>query len=106
MHKSKCRNIPVMRKRNYKKIFLYKDNTFTPLQKPFGKKTYSPYRQIRNPAQYYVLKVDEMIKDGITKGRYIETTDNALSDLKQFQDFLHHNFYKYKDYEVTRLPFN
>ena len=36
----------------------------------------------------YVTKLDTMIDDGIMKSTYIETTDNTLKELLQFQDFL------------------
>ena len=40
----------------------------------------------------YVTKMEEMIKNGIQKGVYVETEDNTLRDLKHFQDFLYRNF--------------
>ena len=40
----------------------------------------------------YVTKMEEMIKNGIQKGVYVETEDNTLRDLKCFQDFLYQNF--------------
>ena len=43
-----------------------------------------------------------MTEDGITEGKYIETSDNTLCDLKRFQDFLYRHLYKYKDYEAMR----
>ena len=43
-----------------------------------------------------------MIEDGITESKYIETSDNALCDLKRFQDFLYRHLYKHKDYEAIR----
>ena len=48
----------------------------------------------------YVCKFDKMIEDGITEVKHIETSDNTLCDLKQFQDFLYCHLYKHKDYEV------
>ena len=36
----------------------------------------------------YVTNLDTMIDDGIMKSTYIETTDNTLKELLQFQDFL------------------
>ena len=36
--------------------------------------------------------MEEMIKNGIQKGVYVETEDNTLRDLKRFQDFLYRNF--------------
>ena len=41
----------------------------------------------------YVTKLDTMIDDGIMKGTYVETTDNTLKELSQFQDFLYRNFH-------------
>ena len=44
-----------------------------------------------------------MIKDSITEGKQIETTDNTLCDLKRFiKDCLYCHFYKHKDCEVVR----
>ena len=54
----------------------------------------------------YVCKVDQMIEDGITEDKYIETSDNTLYHLKRFQDFLYRHIYKYKDYEAMRLRSN
>ena len=39
----------------------------------------------------YVTKMEEMIKNGIQKGVYVETEDNTLRDLKCFQNFLYRN---------------
>ena len=33
-----------------------------------------------------------MIQEGIRNGKYIETEDNTLKDLKSFQDFLNRIF--------------
>ena len=41
----------------------------------------------------YVCKVDQMIEDGITEGKYIKTSGNTLGDLKRFQDFLYRHLY-------------
>ena len=40
----------------------------------------------------YVNKLETMIEEGITNGKYIETDDNTLTDLKSFQNFLTQNF--------------
>ena len=40
-----------------------------------------------------------MIEDGITEGKYIETSDNTSRHLKRFQDFLYSDLHKHKDYE-------
>ena len=37
-----------------------------------------------------VCKVDKKIEDGITDGKYVDTTENTLCDLKISQDFLDH----------------
>ena len=50
----------------------------------------------------YVCKVDKIIENGICEGKYIETTDNTLCDLKQSQDFLYRHFHKNRNYEVMR----
>ena len=40
-----------------------------------------------------------MIKNGIAEGKWIETSNNTLSDLRIFQDFLCFPLIKHKDYE-------
>ena len=40
-----------------------------------------------------------MIEDDITEGKYIETSDKILCNLKRFQYFLYRHLYKHKDYE-------
>ena len=40
----------------------------------------------------YVKKLEVMIQECITNGKYIETEDNTLKDLKTFQSFLTRNF--------------
>ena len=40
-----------------------------------------------------------MIDDGTMKGTYIETADNTLKELWQFQDFLYRNFRNYDYYK-------
>ena len=47
----------------------------------------------------YVNKMEEMIKNGIQKGVYVETEENALRDLKRFQDFLYQNFENNEHYK-------
>ena len=89
-----------------KNIYTDKDNTFTSLQKlrknkdivmlSAGKESCTV---ILNKNDYF-CKVDEMIEASIAEGKYIETTDNTLCDLKRFQDFLYFYFYKHKDYEA------
>ena len=34
--------------------------------------------------------------DGIIKGTYVETTDNTLKGVSQFQDFLYRNVHNYE----------
>ena len=46
----------------------------------------------------YVTKLDTMIDGGIMKGTNIETNDEMLKELSQFQDFLYTNFHKYERY--------
>ena len=50
----------------------------------------------------YVKKVNAMISEGISKGKYVETVNNTHTDLKRFQDFLYRNFYKKKYYDGMR----
>ena len=48
----------------------------------------------------YVTKLDAMINHDIMKDTYVETTDNTLKEISQFQDFLYkkfHNCKRYKD---------
>ena len=41
----------------------------------------------------YVQKLEDMIKEGISKGTHEKTDENPLQDLKRFQNFLFRNFY-------------
>ena len=52
----------------------------------------------------YVTKIDTMIDNGIMKGTYVETTDNTLKELLQFQDFLYRNLGIYL-YRNTHMSF-
>ena len=47
-----------------------------------------------------------MNEDGIVDGKYIETTDNTLCDLKRSQKFLFIIIFINKDYEVMLPSFN
>ena len=47
----------------------------------------------------YVSKVNAMISEGISKGKYVETVDSTRKGLKHFQDFLYRHFYKTKYYD-------
>ena len=47
-----------------------------------------------------------MIEDEITEGKYIETSDNTLCDLKRFQNFIFRHLYKHKDYKAMLPRFN
>ena len=42
--------------------------------------------------EVYVEKLEDMIKEGISNGKYTETEDTTLQDLKSFQSFLVRNF--------------
>ena len=55
---------------------------------------------------YYVTKLDTMIDDGIMKVTYVETTDNTLKELSQFQDFLYRNFHNCEGYNDVKLDRN
>ena len=46
------------------------------------------------PREVYISKLETMIEEGISQGKYETTTDCTLSDLKSFQDFLYRNFSK------------
>ena len=41
-----------------------------------------------------------MTEDGITEGKYVETSDNTLLDLTRL--ILYRHLYKHKDHEVMR----
>ena len=47
----------------------------------------------------YVTKLDTMINGDIMNGTFVETTDNTLKELSQFQDFLYRNFHNYERYK-------
>ena len=42
----------------------------------------------------YLNKVNAMISEVISKGKYVETVDSTHKDLNHFQDFLYRYFYK------------
>ena len=44
----------------------------------------------------YVNKVNAMISEGISKGKYVGTVDSTHKDFKHFQEFLYRHFYKMK----------
>ena len=44
----------------------------------------------------YQNKVNNVINEGITEGKYIETVDNTHKDLNPFQDFLYRNLNKHE----------
>jgi len=46
------------------------------------------------PREVYIGKLESMIEEGITQGKYETTTDSTLSDFSFFQDFLYRNFCK------------
>ena len=49
----------------------------------------------------YVKKMQQIINKGIENWVYEKTEDNALQNLKRFQDFLYRNFSKYgKDNDI------
>ena len=48
---------------------------------------------------YYVDKVNAMIDEGISQGKYTETIDNTHKDLEHFQSFLYRHFYNTKYYD-------
>ena len=54
----------------------------------------------------YYKKLETMLKEGIKKGMYKETTDTTLLDFKLFQEFLYCDYKDYKDYEKMRPVYN
>ena len=44
----------------------------------------------------YANKVNAIIREGISKGKYVETVDSTHKDLKHLQDFLYRHFHKTK----------
>ena len=59
------------------------------------------------PMKEYKINLQEMINEGIEKGKYEKTKDNTLSDLKSLQSFLYRNFKDCKNdhfkYETSDL---
>ena len=47
----------------------------------------------------YVMKLQNMIEEGILKGVYEETEDTTLDDLRLFKDFLRRHFQNYEKYD-------
>ena len=62
------------------------------------------------PRTSYNEKLQEMINDGITDGKYRRTSDNTTQDLQSFQSFLYRNFKNCKnenfDYDNVRPTSN
>ena len=90
------------------KVFRDKDNTFkllSRLRKNENIVVISADKQsctvILNKTDY-VNKVNAMISEGISNGRYVKTVDSTHKDLKHFQDFLYRHFYKTKYYDSMR----
>ena len=51
----------------------------------------------------YIEKIDRLINGGISKGVYvIEENDNAITELKSFQNFIYRNFKKHENYKEMR----
>ena len=44
-------------------------------------------------------KVNNIIEDRIKQMKYGESADDTSNELKHFQDFLYHHFYKHECYE-------
>ena len=42
--------------------------------------------------ELYVTKLEEMINDGVKKGKYVELEGTTLKDLTSFQSFLTRNY--------------
>ena len=88
-----CKNIII------KNTYTDKDDTFTSLQKLRKDKDMVILSADKKSCTVilkksdYVWQVDQMIEDGITEGKYIETSNNTLCDLKRFQDFLHRHLF-------------
>ena len=55
---------------------------------------------------HYVSKLDTMIDDGVMKGTYLETNDNTIKELSQFQDILYRNFHNYERFEYMQPDSN
>ena len=54
----------------------------------------------------YIRKGNNINEEGMQQGRYTETVDTTLSDLKHFQDFLYRHFKKSEHYDQMRLVSN
>ena len=50
----------------------------------------------------YANKVNAIIREGISKGKYVEIVDSTHKDMKHFQDFLYRHFHKTKYYDGMR----
>ena len=51
----------------------------------------------------YKEKINRLINSGISKGVYvIEENDNALTELKSFQNFTYRNFKKHEKYKEMK----
>ena len=88
-----------------KNVYLTKDDTYHNLKCIINDKTLAVVPRdkdscviIMNRADY-IAKMQAVIDDGITCCVYTPTTDNTLTDLKNFRDFLYRNFKDHPKYE-------
>ena len=92
--------------RSTKNIYTDKYDTFTSFQKFRKNKDMVILLAVKESCMVtlnkndYVCKIDQMIENNITEGKYIKTSHNILCDLKRFQVFLYRHFYKHKGYEA------
>lgn len=54
----------------------------------------------------YVNELETVINDGVIKENYVETTDNTLKELLQFQDSLYRNFHNCEHYKDMKRNSN
>ena len=56
--------------------------------------------------QDYIVKLEEMLNEGIKKGTYERANDTTMHDLETFQSFLYRNFRNHPSYDKMRPKSN
>ena len=56
--------------------------------------------------QDYIVKLEEMLNEGIKKGTYERANDTTMYDLETFQSFLYRNFRNHPSYDKMRPKSN
>ena len=90
------------------KVYRDKDNTFKLLNRLSKSENIVVFSADKESCTVILIKIDNVIKvnaminEGISKGKYVETAGKTHKELKHFQDFLYRHFYKTRYYDGMR----